>query len=202
MHRLTEDQQREILRRARDAAYAVGARALQDDDTPLTDADRAFIAAARDDVFALEREVRDLRAELAAAHERLGEGAPDRPDGAADVRLGMTSCAPYTVDYRLPSVSDAPGQRPGYTWRTLVQTDSGTSVHVQADGTEGVVFDELVIDQWFHLEQMDEHYWWLGIGRGLMLNITPRPDGSCHVMIEDDGDPTPGAIRNTIDAYL
>jgi hypothetical protein len=26
------------------------------------------------------------------------------------------------------------------------------------------VFDELAIDSWFHLEQMDTRQWWLGIG--------------------------------------
>lgn len=39
-------------------------------------------------------------------------------------------------------------------------------------------FDELVIDDWFHLEQMDDRDWWLGVGNG---------DDCWHVNIRVDG---------------
>lgn len=58
-----------------------------------------------------------------------------------------------------------PRRLPGRRWRTLVHnTRTGESVEQRFDGPEGVEFDELVIDSWFHLEQMDTFCWWLGVG--------------------------------------
>jgi hypothetical protein len=37
------------------------------------------------------------------------------------------------------------------------------------------VFDEVVIDDWFHLEQMDTHWWWMRID---------APDGSKSLTID------------------
>lgn len=48
-------------------------------------------------------------------------------------------------------------------------------------------FDELVIDDWFHLEQMDERDWWLGVGNGddyWHLNIHIDRDGKATVQME------------------
>lgn len=47
--------------------------------------------------------------------------------------------------------------------------------------------DELVIDRWFHIEQMDKNRYWMDIG-GLTVNVTVAKDGTAkHVMWELDG---------------
>lgn len=45
------------------------------------------------------------------------------------------------------------------------------------DYAEPVCFDELVIDDWFHIEQMDKRLWWMRVG-DLNINIHVRSDGS------------------------
>ena len=60
------------------------------------------------------------------------------------------------------------GYKPcGSVWRTLASKwirgpMYGDRVEAKSDGDS--VFDELVIDDWFHLEQMDVRTWWIGIG--------------------------------------
>ena len=49
------------------------------------------------------------------------------------------------------------------------------------DFAEPVEFDELVIDQWFHLEQMNDRDWWIGIG-------DPDNGDYYHVNVHIDGD--------------
>ena len=68
---------------------------------------------------------------------------------------------------------------PGYRWRTLAWDESDTedgAVKQEYDGTESVCFDELVIDDWFHLEQMHPRGWWMCVG-DLHIHIRIRPDG-------------------------
>lgn len=45
------------------------------------------------------------------------------------------------------------------------------------DYPEPVCFDELVIDDWFHIEQMDKRFWWMAIG-DLNINVHVRSDGT------------------------
>lgn len=74
-------------------------------------------------------------------------------------------------------------KRPGYCWRILAWDESDPdvgTVEQEYDGTESVRFDELVIDDWFHLEQMDERIWWMCVG-DLHINIRIRPDGRREV---------------------
>lgn len=48
------------------------------------------------------------------------------------------------------------------------------------------VFDELVIDDWLHLEQMDDDHWWMKIGN-FVINVTINEDGKPpSVMIEEE----------------
>jgi len=51
---------------------------------------------------------------------------------------------------------------PGMVWRIQALTRSGEPVALANAG----VFDELVIDDWFHLEQMDDRTWWFAVGTG------------------------------------
>lgn len=57
-------------------------------------------------------------------------------------------------------------QKPGLFWRAQSHPDG--------------CFDELVIDSWFHLEQLDKRTWYLGIGDHT-LYITVNKDGSVHL---------------------
>lgn len=47
------------------------------------------------------------------------------------------------------------------------------------------VFDELVIDDWLHLEQMDERRWWMRVGDA-RISISVREGGGAEVSIERD----------------
>ncbi|WP_437966771.1 hypothetical protein WMF04_45595 [Sorangium sp. So ce260] len=47
----------------------------------------------------------------------------------------------------------------GSMWRVLAYRGA-ERVEVEGEG----VFDELVVDDWIHLEQMDDDVWWLRIG--------------------------------------
>jgi hypothetical protein len=50
-------------------------------------------------------------------------------------------------------------KKPGERWRVLAHADQ-RKVEVENDG----IFDELVVDDWLHIEQMDENAWWIRIG--------------------------------------
>ncbi len=77
---------------------------------------------------------------------------------------------------------------PGYQWRILAHmkaTESrkpdytGHQVNISNWTLRGPVeFDELVIDDWFHIEQMDSRHWWIGVGNG---------DDYWHVNVHIDG---------------
>lgn len=73
---------------------------------------------------------------------------------------------------------------PGFRWRILAHRRDGKRATMSTDsfdlrsgmdateyGTHRQIlggdweFDELVIDDWFHLEQMDTRHWWIGIGK-------------------------------------
>jgi hypothetical protein len=57
----------------------------------------------------------------------------------------------------------------GKAWRVLAH-DGARTVEVQNQGT----FDELVVDDWLHVEQMDDEVWWLRIGDArVMVTLGP-----------------------------
>jgi len=45
------------------------------------------------------------------------------------------------------------------------------------------MFDELVIDQWLHLEQMDDDRWWLRIG-DVTMSGTIDADGNAKATVD------------------
>jgi hypothetical protein len=71
------------------------------------------------------------------------------------------------------------GKDPGYT---------GESIDLRSDRHGDLVeFDELVIDDWFHLEQMNEREWWLGVGNGddyWHVNVHIDRNGKATVQME------------------
>ena len=78
-------------------------------------------------------------------------------------------------------------------WGTIECLGDHTSIRLP-DLTHAVAgptaFDELVVDQWFHLEQMDKDRWWLGLRREDGSSI------SMFIWIGDTGSATDIAIEN------
>lgn len=71
----------------------------------------------------------------------------------------------------------------GDRWLQPVDVDTGQREH-RPGAWE---FDEVVIDDWFHLEQMDDRDWWLGVGNGddyWHINIHIDRDGHAQVNVE------------------
>lgn len=101
---------------------------------------------------------------------------------------------------RLAKRSKAMRKRPGSSWRirtvgrstTLDVASSKSALKHLVDTksaktlvTEKHVFDELAIDDWFHLEQMDDRVWWLNVGdRGLVVWIHIPHEGPPKIKIE------------------
>jgi len=69
-------------------------------------------------------------------------------------------------------------KEPGRNWRILAR-DGERDVKLANEG----VFDELVIDEWLHLEQMDDRKWWMRLGDA-RLDIEVQADGTAKVSIE------------------
>lgn len=67
---------------------------------------------------------------------------------------------------------------PGSRWRVLARDGQREVAH----GDEGV-FDELVVDEWLHLEQMEDNTWWMRLGDA-RIDITIDADGRPHIVIE------------------
>lgn len=77
---------------------------------------------------------------------------------------------------------------PGYKWRVLAHHDNGGITERQYDAKDRVCFDELVVDDWFHMEQMDTRDWHVIIG-----------DHHIDVHIPESGPPTLVAYTVTFD---
>lgn len=69
-------------------------------------------------------------------------------------------------------------EKAGIKWRLLAHAD-GERVEVESRG----VFDELVVDQWLHVEQMDDNVWWLRVGDA-RVNVRVASDGTAEVDVE------------------
>ncbi len=56
-------------------------------------------------------------------------------------------------------------RKPGYEWRILAHPDGGAKpLDLRFTPHARHCFDELVIDDWFHLEQMSDRHWHIIIG--------------------------------------
>jgi hypothetical protein len=69
---------------------------------------------------------------------------------------------------------------PGALWRILAKDDS-REISLENEG----IFDELVIDDWFHLEQMDERRWWIRVGDA-RIDVVVDENGRVKVSVERD----------------
>lgn len=52
----------------------------------------------------------------------------------------------------------------------------GERIALESDDSRPSVFDELVVDSWFHMEQMDSNLWWISIA-GVVVFVRPDRDG-------------------------
>lgn len=70
----------------------------------------------------------------------------------------------------------------GSKWRFLTRSKNGEqSVSLEDKG----IFDELVVDDWLHIEQMSNNSWWMRIGDARVL-VTLNKKGAPTVIIERD----------------
>lgn len=98
--------------------------------------------------------------------------------------------------------------QPGTSWRFLVHDDddvqksSDKPYHVTSHPQEysdlvlpDTVFDELVVDKWLHVEQMDDDLWWMDVG-GVVIWVTVGENGQPRVVRvvhpDEHAGPTPG----------
>lgn len=71
-----------------------------------------------------------------------------------------------------------PVDLPGSQWRISASKD-GEKVEVEDQG----VLDEVVIQPWLHLEQLDDREWWMRLGDARIL-INVAADGKVQVDVE------------------
>ena len=74
-------------------------------------------------------------------------------------------------DFSQPSTSNI-------EWRILAQKD-GEKIDIENQG----MLDEIVLQAWFHLEQLDNNKWWIRIGDARIL-VSVEPDQNTRVDIE------------------
>ncbi|NJL27616.1 MAG: hypothetical protein HC897_06810 [Thermoanaerobaculia bacterium] len=66
----------------------------------------------------------------------------------------------------------------GCSWRLLAHRAS-EEVSIENEG----IFDELVLDNWLHLERMQDKLWWLRVGDARLM-IELHDDGSVTLKVE------------------
>jgi hypothetical protein len=66
----------------------------------------------------------------------------------------------------------------GAIWRLLAHRENG-DLELENEG----LFDELTLEHWFHIEQMDEDLWWMRVGDA-RITVAVGPDGQPSVAVE------------------
>jgi hypothetical protein len=72
--------------------------------------------------------------------------------------------------------------RPGKSWRVLAQTSNE-----RAEMRNVSEFDELVVDQWLHVERMTNSEWWLQVGDARIC-VTVGNDGKAKKVTIERGE--------------
>ena len=67
---------------------------------------------------------------------------------------------------------------PGARWRLLARREQ-SDLAIEDNG----IFDELVLDGWFHLERIQERLWWMRVGDARLL-VTIDEDGGAKLTVE------------------
>lgn len=73
--------------------------------------------------------------------------------------------------------------RSGVHWRLLAVEETGP-VQLENRGS----LDELVLEEWLHLEQMDDHRWWMRLGDARVL--AERDDQAAPERLSGKGSPS------------
>jgi len=91
---------------------------------------------------------------------------------------------------------------PGTRWRFLAHHAPtgrggmyGSPIAARSDDHPTSVFDELVVDRWLHVEQMNSGQWWMNVGGVTLLVDVDREGLPRRVMVHGPGDydvPFPG----------
>jgi hypothetical protein len=84
----------------------------------------------------------------------------------------------------------AKSQLPGRSWRFQAWGVQGRARHppirhASTDHVGPTEFDELVVGDWFHMEQMDHRDWWMRVGPAV-INIHIHPDGTQDMTIAEE----------------
>lgn len=74
-----------------------------------------------------------------------------------------------------------PRDPPGTHWKVLAQDESGGRFRASSEDYD-FVFDEVVLDRWLHLEQMDRGHYWMQLGP-LHLNVSLKANGDVDIRI-------------------
>lgn len=97
--------------------------------------------------------------------------------------IGKVALAKIRIVFPFQATRPAPPKRsyrPGSKWRILAQGDGTAKVDIRTE--TGPAFDEVVIDDWFHLEQFTEHDWHAYVG-GVRMDIHVGRDGKTVVRV-------------------
>jgi hypothetical protein len=86
--------------------------------------------------------------------------------------------------------SAAPNE-PGRQWRVLAHREDG-KVELENQGK----FDELAVDDWLHIEQMDDRGWWLRVGDVRLFVTTPETEPPTVDVERGCYGPAKGATRS------
>lgn len=69
-------------------------------------------------------------------------------------------------------------RNPGSEWRVQAR-DGDRKIALSNEG----IFDELVVDHWLHVEQLDERIWWMRVGDA-RLQVSIAKDGAVTVDVQ------------------
>jgi len=80
-------------------------------------------------------------------------------------------------------------RQPGMRWRFLAHHRTpagyGDPIDIRDHHYGPSQFDELVVDQWLHIEQMSKHWWWMDVG-GVQINVRINNAGNpVRVSVQD-----------------
>lgn len=71
-------------------------------------------------------------------------------------------------------------KQPGREWVFRTRSETGTPIE---NAAEGALFDELVVDHWLHIEQMEERAWRMRVGDA-RISVSVESDGLVRVDVE------------------
>lgn len=89
-------------------------------------------------------------------------------------------------DRRIMAQIKADRRQPGRWWRFSAYDAEHRRFDPSATTYHGYRFDELVVDDWFHIEQMNDRLWWMRVGEHNFWIHVPR-DHRRPAQVHHDG---------------